>query len=142
MGVSALDPLGKSGDGLVGSCCRDLDCDGGSLVDGSTSGPDKSSGDEEGLAGSACRDRDRGSTSGADSTGKDRVGGRSGLGKSGRDLDGGRSARDSALGPDDSSGDWMGSAGGRPIRLAEGRGAFSEGIPVRGCGGDRGCGNL
>lgn len=138
MGVSPLDPLGKSGDGLVGSCCRDLDCDGGSLVEGSTSGPDKSSEDEEGPAGSACRDRDRGSTSGADSNGKDRDGGRSVRDKNGRDRDDGRSGGDSALGPDDSSGDWMGPAGGRLPGLAEGSGAFSEGIPVAGCGGGRG----
>lgn len=124
MGASPLDPLGKSGDGLVGSCCRDLDCDRGSLVEASASGPDKSSGDEEGLAGSACRERDRGSTSRADSTGKDR--------------DGDRSRGDSALGPDGSGGDWMGSPGGRPPGLAGGRGAFSKGIPLAGCGGDRG----
>lgn len=124
MGVSPLDPLGRSGDGLVGSCCRDLDCDGGSLVEARASGPDKSNGDEEGLAGSACRERDRGSTSGADSNGKDR--------------EGGKSRGDSALGPDDSSGDGMGPAGVRLSGLAEGRGAFSKGIPVAGCGKDRG----
>lgn len=138
MGVSPLDSLGRSGDGLVGSCCKDLDCDGGSLVETSTSGFDKRSGDEEGLAGSACRDRDRGSTSGADSTGKDRDGGRSARDSNGRDRDGCRSGGDRALGPDDSSGDWMGPAGGRLPGLAEGGAPFSKGIPVAGCGGDPG----
>lgn len=120
------------------SCCRDLDCDGGSLLEASPSGADKSSGDEEGLAGSACRERDRGSTSGADSNGKDRDGGRSVRDNSGRDRDGGRPGGDSALGPDDSSGDCMAPAGGRLPGLAEGRGAFSKDISVAGCGGGRG----
>lgn len=138
MGVSPLDPRGESGGGLVGSCCRDRDCDGGSLVAASTSGPDKSSGDEEGLAGSACRERDGGSTSGADSSGKDRDGGSSVRDNNGRDRDGGRARGDSALGPDDSSGDCMGPAGGRLPGLAEGRVAVNKGISVAGCGGDRG----
>lgn len=133
-----MDTPGKSGGGLVESCCRDRDCDGGSLVEASPSGPDKSSGDEEGLAGSACRERDGDSTSGADSNGKDRDGSRSGRDNSGRDRDGGRSRGDSALGPDDNGGDWMGPAGLRLPELAEGRGAFSKDISVAGCGGDRG----
>lgn len=124
----------------MGSCCRDRDCDGGSLVAASTSGPDKSSGDEERLAGSACRDWDWDwdSTSGADSSGKDRDGGSSVRDNNGRDRDGGRARGDSALGPDDSGRDWMGPAGGRLPGLAEGRGAVSKGISVSGCGGDRG----
>ena len=133
LGVSTLGPLGGDGDGLVGSCCRDLDCDGGSRVEGSTSGPDKGSGDGGGLAGSACRDRDRGSPTGADSNGRGRDGGGSARGGCG-DRDRSTSVGDSTLGPNDSSGDW----GCHPPVPDEGGKAFRRGTPVGGCGGDRG----
>lgn len=122
-------------------CCMDPDCAGGSLVAGSTFGPDGCCGNEEVLARSACRDRDRGSTPGADSNGRERDGGASArrdCGERGRAS----SVADSALGPDGSRGDWGGLVRGRPPGPDEGGGAFSRGISVKGCGGGCGWGGL